>query len=170
MVLAELADSDFTGIGISCGGGMFNVCVSYKSIPALSFSTSRGGDLIEANVANVLGIKARRATAIKERGMNLMHPKNREEEAVEIYYRNLISYTLEAIKTRFEASSGMPSFPEPVEIVCAGGTSLIGGFIEVFRDEFKSIKFPIEVRNIRRAEDPLFSVAKGCLVAALSDV
>lgn len=170
VVLAELADSDFTGIGISCGGGMFNVCVSYKSIPALAFSTSRGGDWIDRNVATVLGIKASRATAIKERGMNLMHPKNREEEAVEIYYRNLISYTLEAIKTRFEASSGMPSFPEPVEIVCAGGTSLIGGFIDVFRDEFKSIKFPIEVRNIRRAEDPLFSVAKGCLVAALSDV
>lgn len=170
IVLAELAESDFTGIGISCGGGMFNVCVSYKSIPALAFSTSRGGDWIDRNVATVLGIKASRATAIKERGMNLLSPRNREEEAVEIYYRNLISYTLEAIKTRFEGSTGMPSFPEPVEIVCAGGTSLIGGFIEVFQDEFKSIKFPIEVRNIRRAEDPLFSVAKGCLVAALSDV
>ena len=46
----------------------------------------------------------------------------------------------------------------------------IGGFIEVFQDEFQSIKFPIEVKNIRRAEDPLFSVAKGCLVASLSDV
>ena len=28
----------------------------------------------------------------------------------------------------------------------------------------------LEVKNIRRAEDPLFSVAKGCLVASLSDV
>ena len=41
VVFSELADDDFTGIGISCGGGMFNVCVSYKTIPALSFSTSR---------------------------------------------------------------------------------------------------------------------------------
>ena len=55
-------------------------------------------------------------------------------------------------------------------IVCAGGTSLIGGFIDVFRDEFESIKFPIQVKNIRLAEDPLFSVSKGCLVAALSDI
>jgi hypothetical protein len=170
VVFAELAEDDFTGIGISCGGGMFNICVAYKSIPALAFSTVRGGDWIDRNVATVLGIKASRATAIKERGIDLLNPRNREEEAVEIYYRNLISYTLEAIKTRFESSAGMPSFPDAVEIVCSGGTSMIGGFVEVFREEFDAIKFPIKVKRIRRAQDPLYSVAKGCLVAALSDV
>jgi len=170
VVFSELAEDDFTGIGISCGGGMFNICVAYKSIPALGFSTSRGGDWIDRNVATVLGIKASRATAIKERGINLLSPRDREEEAVEIYYRNLISYALEAIKSRFESSEGMPSFPEPIEIVCAGGTSMIGGFIDIFQDEFESIKFPIEVKNIRRAEDPLFTVSKGLLVASLSDL
>ncbi len=169
VVFSELAEDDFTGIGISCGGGMFNICVCYKSIPALSFSTARGGDWIDRNVATVLGIKASRATAIKEKGVSIVSPRNREEEAIEIYYRNLINYTLEAIKTRFESSNGMPAFPEPIEIVCAGGTSMIGGFIEVFKDEFQSIKFPLQVKSIRHAEDPLFSVAKGCLVAALSD-
>ena len=169
VVLAELAEDDFSGIGISCGGGMFNICVAYKAIPCLSFSTCRGGDWIDRNVATVLGIKASRATAIKEKGVNILVPRNREEEAVEIYYRNLISYTLENIKSRFETAEGMPSFPEPIEIVCAGGTSMIGGFIEVFKDEFESINFPIDVKNIRRAEDPLYSVSKGCLVASLSD-
>ena len=170
VVFAELAPDDFTGIGISCGGGMFNICVAYKSIPALSFSTSRAGDWIDRNVATVLGIKASRAAAIKEKGMSILSPRNREEEAVEIYYRNLISYTLENIKRRFESATGMPSFPDPIEIVCAGGTSLIGGFIEVFKDELEKVKFPIQVKNIRRAEDALFSVSKGCLVAALSDI
>jgi hypothetical protein len=169
VVFSELAEDDFTGIGISCGGGMFNVCVAYKSIPALSFSTSRGGDWIDRNVAKVLGIKASRATAHKEKGINLLSPKNREEEAVEIYYRNLIQYTLENIKQRFESAEGMPNFPDPVEIVCSGGTSMIGGFVEVFQDVFEKINFPIEVKNIRRAEDPLYTVSKGCLVAALSE-
>jgi len=149
---------------------MFNICVSYRGIAALAFSTSRAGDWIDRNVATVLGIKASRATAIKERGVNILCPKNREEEAVEIYYRNLISYTLENIKNRFESSEGMPSFPDPVDIVCSGGTSCIDGFIEVFQQEYEAIKFPIEVKNIRRAEDPLFSVARGSLVAALSDI
>ena len=169
VVFSELAEDDFTGIGISCGGGMFNVCVAYKSIPALSFSTTRGGDWIDRNVANVLGISASRACGLKEKGIDLANPQGRDEEAVEIYYRNLISYTLKNIKERFESSSSMPRFPEPVSIVCAGGTSMIGGFTEVFQQEFEKIQFPLEIKEIRLAEDPLYSVSKGCLVAALSE-
>ncbi|TET37573.1 MAG: hypothetical protein E3J72_05570 [Planctomycetota bacterium] len=169
VIFSELAEEDFSGIGISCGGGMFNVCVSYKTIPALAFSTSRGGDWIDGNTAAVLGIKISKATAIKEKGIDLTNPKNREEEAVIIYYRNLIEYTLTNIKSRFESSEGMPSFPEAVDIVCSGGTAMAGGFVEIFQDVFDSIKFPIAIKNIRRSEEPLHAVAKGCLVAALSE-
>ena len=70
------------------------------------------------------------------------------------------------IKSRFEHGQNIPTFQEPVDIACAGGTSLVGGFIEVFRDEFAKIDFPIPVNKIFRAEEALTSVAKGCLVAA----
>lgn len=167
VVFGELAEKDFTGIGISFGGGMVNVCVAYKTIPALTFSVARSGDWIDKNVAEVLGVQRTRATMIKERGCNLVAPKNREEEAVNIYYRNLISYVLTNIKNRFDADArNMPAFPEPVEIVCAGGTSMVGGFIDVFKDEFAKIKFPIPVSDIRMAAEPLNAVAKGCLIAA----
>ena len=115
---------DFTGIGCSFGGGMVNVCVSYKTIPALTFSVARGGDWIDSNAANVLGMPSSKATFIKESGMDIRNPKGREEEAIAIYYRNLISYTLTNIKNRFQMGKDMPSFNEPVDIVCAGGTSM----------------------------------------------
>lgn len=167
VVFSELADQDFTGIGLSFGGGMANACVCFKTIPCLSFSVARGGDWIDRNVANVLGVKRSRATYLKERGIDIRDPKNREEEAVAIYYRNLISYTLENIKSRFESGENMPMFNEPIDIACAGGTSLVGGFIEVFRDEFGKIDFPIPVGRIFRSEEALQAVAKGCLVAAV---
>lgn len=166
VVFSELAEQNFTGIGISCGGGMFNVCVAYKTIPALTFSICRGGDWIDQNVANVLGIPSSKATSIKERGVDLMNPQNREEEAVVIYYRNLINYTLINIKNKFEVAQDMPEFPEPIEIVFSGGTSMIGGFAELCDEELKKINFPIPVSRIRRAKDPLSSVARGCLIAA----
>jgi hypothetical protein len=169
VIFAELADRDFTGIGISCGGGMFNVCVCYKTIPAISFSTSRAGDWIDKNVAQVLGIKVNRATAIKEKGINLNKPVSREEEAVVIYYRNLINYTLANIKQRFEKSEQMPQFPEPVDIVCTGGSAMVKGFVEVFKEELKKLNFPIPINEVRLAEEPLYSVAKGCLLAGLSE-
>ena len=154
------------GIGLSFGGGMANACVAYKSIPCLSFSVARGGDWIDKNVANVLGIRRAKATMLKERGVDIRDPKNREEEAIAIYYRNLISYLLENVKHRFESGQNMPTFSEPVDIACAGGTSMVGGFIEVFRDEFAKIDFPIPIGRIFRAEEALTSVARGCLVAA----
>ncbi len=169
VVFSELADSDFTGIGLSFGGGMANACVCYKSIPCLSFSVARGGDWIDKNVANVLGIRQSKATLLKERAGDIRDPKNREEEAISIYYRNLISYLLQNIKHRFESGENMPSFNEPVDIACAGGTSMIGGFIEVFRDEFAKIDFPIPIGRVFRAEEALTSVARGCLVAAAID-
>lgn len=166
VVFAELADSDFTGIGLSFGGGMANACVAYKSIPCLSFSVARGGDWIDKNVANVLGVPRSKAASIKERGVDIRDPKTREEEAVAIYYRSLISYVLQNIKARFESGRNMPTFSKPIDIACAGGTSLVGGFLEVFRDEFSKIDFPIPVGRIFRSEEALTAVAKGCLVAA----
>ncbi len=170
IVYSELAEQDFTGIGISCGGGMFNVCVAYKTIPAVTFSVSRGGDWIDAHVAKVMGLSRTRATAIKEGNVNLMEPRNREEEAVVLYYRNLISYVLRNLKQRFQLARDVPQFNDPVEVVVAGGTSLVGGFVEIFAEELQKVEFPLQIAGVRRAEDAFTSVVRGCLIAAaLSD-
>jgi len=161
-----VAENDFTGIGLSFGGGMANACIAYKSIPCLSFSVARGGDWIDKNVANVLGCPRSKATHIKERGIDIRDPKSREEEAVAIYYRSLVGYVLQNIKSRFESGQNMPSFQHPIDIACSGGTSLVGGFIEIFREEFAKIDFPIPIGRIFRSEEALTAVAKGCLVAA----
>ena len=167
VVYAELAEQDFTGIGISCGGGMFNVCVSYRSIPAVTFSVSRGGDWIDEHVARVMGLPRTRATDIKETdGVDLMQPRNREEEAVVLYYRNLIEYVLKNLARRFTVARDVPTFTAPVEMVVAGGTSMVGGFERVFAEELQKVDFPLSVSRVRLASEPLTSVVRGCLIAA----
>ena len=93
-------------------------------------------------------------------------PSNREEEAVVLYYRNLIEYVLRNLAKRFTLAPDVPSFTEPVEIVLAGGTSLVGGFVEVFAQERKKVDFPLRVAAVRRSEDAFTSVVRGCLIAA----
>jgi hypothetical protein len=169
VVLAELAADDFTGIGISCGGGMFNICVAYKSVPVITFATSRSGDYIDEKASTVCADVAPRLTAAKENPeFNLADPNltSREELALETYYRDVIRYTLENIKRRFESGRDMPKFSSPVSIVCGGGTASIKGFAEVFKRVFESLKFPIPVKEIRVAPDPLFCVSRGCLIAS----
>ncbi len=42
--------SNYTGIGISCGGGLCNVCLAYLSVPVVSFSVPKAGDFIDSRV------------------------------------------------------------------------------------------------------------------------
>ena len=169
VVYSTLADQDFTGIGVSCGGGMFNVCVAYKTIPAVTFSVARGGDWVDEHVSRVMGIPRTRATAIKEGGVDLRSPKTREEEAVVLYYRNLISYVLQNLKQRFQLARDVPQFTDPVEVVVAGGTCLVNGFVEVFAEELQKVDFPLKISGVRRAEDAISAVVRGCLIAASLD-
>jgi len=43
---------------------------------------------------------------------------------------------------------------------------MAGNFIELVKDVFKKIEFPIPVKEVRMAKDPLNATAKGALVAA----
>lgn len=171
VVFSELGDEDFTGIGISCGGGMVNVCVAFRSVPVISFATSRGGDWIDTQAAQVMGSAGSRMTAVKERGIDINTPGTPEEEAISIYYKSMIDYSLAKIIEKFSALTDVPSFAKPVPIVVSGGTSKVGGFIEVFKGVFNKTKarFPIKISDVRLAPDLLNSTAKGCLIAALSD-
>lgn len=170
VIYSELADQEFTGIGISCGGGMFNICVAYKSIPAVTFSVGRGGDWIDEHVAKVMGLSCTRAIDIKEAaGLNLSNPRSREEEAVVLYYRNLIEYVLKNLAQRFSTTHDVPRFSDPVQIVVAGGSSMVGGFVDVFTEELGKVDFPLQISGVRIAEEPLTSVVRGCLIAASLD-
>lgn len=137
----------------------------------ISFSSAKGGDWIDQQAAQVMGCAASRITHIKESGVDINAPKSPEEEAIVIYYRHLIKYSLENIMKKFSITKDIPNFPKPVPIAVSGGTSMVGGFIEVFKDEFSKVSksFPIKVSDVRRAEDQFNATSKGCLLAALSN-
>ena len=73
------------------------------------------------------------------------------------------------LKQKFALARDVPQFTDPVEIVVSGGTSLVGGFVEVFAEELMKVQFPLRVATVRRAEDAITSVARGCLISAALD-
>jgi len=64
----------------------------------------------------------------------------------------------------------MPQFPAAIDIVCAGGSCMIGGFVDVVKEELSKMSFPIEIGDVRLADEPLYATARGCLLAGLSEV
>jgi hypothetical protein len=170
VVLAELADESFTGIGISCGGGMCNVALSYLSIPSFTFSIAQGGDYIDASVGAVVNESATRVKAIKEEGLDLSRPAtDKVTKALHIYYEKLIETLVEELGFALNRTQKLPRAEFELPLVLAGGTSMPHGFRERFEQILRRKPLPFAVGEVRIAADPLTVTARGTLVAALAE-
>ena len=58
------------------------------------------------------------------------------------------------------------SFKNPLPVVIAGGTSQAKGFVELFAKKLAENEFPLPIKEVKHANDPLHAVARGCLIAA----
>ena len=168
IIYSELADTQYTGIGMSFGAGMCNIVYSFMGMPVFSFSLSRGGDWIDAHAAQHTDETHNVVTTIKERaGFSLYDSTNCIQKAISVYYESLLSYVVEQFKELYERTpkKQLPNVTMEMPIVIAGGTSLVVGFVERLR-ELTADDFPVPISEIRHAQQPLFAVSNGLYQAA----
>jgi actin-like ATPase involved in cell morphogenesis len=171
IVFAELESENFTGIGISCGGGMCNGTVAFLSIPTIMFGLPKGGDYIDASAGRVLNESATRMKLLKEDGIDLSRsPRDKTERALQIYYEDLVESLVQALHDALSRAEKLPRADRPLPIVVAGGTAKPRGFKELFERALKLRTLPIDVSGVRIASDPLTATARGVLVAAMSEI
>jgi hypothetical protein len=165
---AELAEEDYTGIGVSCGAGMTNVCVMLNGEPTVVFSTTKSGDWIDRMTAIATGEKDSVVQAEKEGGNFVIGQPNDNPilSAVSSYYDRLIDYTTKQLASALSNHKSLPKFKNPLTVVVAGGTSQAQGYVEKFTQKLEENNFPLPIKVVKHASDPLHSVAKGCLIAA----
>jgi len=169
VVYSELADNNFTGLGISFGAGMTNVCLSYYAVPVMKFSVARGGDWVDEQAAQATGTPVDKVTSIKEEEFELDFTTDvgGVEGALSIYYENLLDYVIERVVQEVDEEDVEEGLDVPV--VVTGGTSSPDGFEELFRDHLEDANIPFSISGVTHASEPLYSVARGGLVAARSD-
>jgi SpoU rRNA methylase family enzyme len=165
---AELEDTDYTGIGISCGAGMTNVCVMLNGEPTVVFSTTKSGDWVDRMSAVATGEPDSVVQVEKEGGGFTVGEANDNPvlSAVASYYERLIEYTAKQLSAALSGHKSLPKFKDPIRIVVAGGTSQADGYIEKLNEKLLESEFPLPIEVVKHAEDPLHSVSKGCLIAA----
>ena len=165
---AELEAEDYTGIAVSCGAGMTNVCVMLNGEPTVVFSTTKSGDWIDRMSAVATGEPDSVVQAEKEGGdFTIGIPtENAVLAAVSAYYDRLIDYTTKQLSNALKGHKSLPKFKEPLTVVVAGGTSQAKGYIDIFTQKLADNGFPLNVKVVRHATDPLHSVSKGCLIAS----
>ena len=165
IVLSELAEDNYTGIGVSMGGGMSNVCFSFLSIPVIVFSQSKGGDNIDLYVSRISGETKNKVRQIKEEEFDFTRtPRNKMEHAFHIYYEELIMNLLSQLSAVLSQAENMPKIAHAIPIVLAGGTVMPTGFKGLFEKSLKKIDLPVQISEVKMAADPLRATARGALI------
>lgn len=167
LVYAELAHKAFTGIGISFGAGMVNLCYSMFGAPVFQFALVNSGDWIDKMAAKATG----ESPAFINREKTKVDLKDDAtaslvQRAIKAQYEIMIQKTVTGIKKGIQDAGNKIRTETPIDVVISGGTSSPPGFDELFEKILRDAKLPIEINSVVRPKDPLFSVARGCLVAA----
>ena len=177
IIYSETAQENFSGIGISFGAGMCNIALSWKGVEILKFSTARSGDWIDKNTSESIGVLQNRVTNVKEKYLNLKEgfigEKNKKKrrilESLTYYYSSLMEYTNKKITYEFNEKVDV-EIDDPIPLIISGGTSLPEGFTDLFTSIISKYELPFEIKEIRKAKNPLTAVANGLLIKTLSDV
>ena len=97
-------------------------------------------------------------------------PKDKITSALHIYYEEVINSLVSKLRDEFENSRQLPKIDRPMPIVLSGGTARPRGFLQKFEAAIKSSGFPVQISDVRMASDPLTATARGCYIAAMSEI
>jgi hypothetical protein len=171
VVFSELEETNYSGVGISFGGGLVNVCLSYLAVPVVTFSVAKAGDYIDASTATVTGELTTRIRLAKEEDFQISGQiSDKLHQVINVYYDEVIRAVVSGLKEAFSNSRNIPKMGKPVPMVLSGGTAMPRGFRDRFEKLLRESEFPLPLSEIRMASTPLNSTAKGALVAALAEL
>ncbi len=168
VVYSELKDANFTGIGMSFGGGMCNVCLAYLGLPVLTVATTRAGDYIDHSAAAVTGETPTTVRLHKENGFAFDGSAGGAiDRALSVYYADVIDTAVSTLGSAMTESKKLPRFTGPIPIVCAGGTAMADNFVARLGSAIAAARFPVAIGDVYLAKDPLNATARGALVGAM---
>jgi hypothetical protein len=170
VVFGELASSNYSGFGISCGSGLCNVCLAELSVPVISFSIPKAGDFIDTHAAAVTGERATRMRIQKEQSFQMNgQGGDRVQNALTVYHEDVIRTLTNALRSKIALAPHLPKLHRPVPVVLSGGTAMPKGFLDRFIAALRTRDFPLRVSEVRLSSDPLNSTARGALMAGLAN-
>lgn len=161
-------EAPFSGISFSFGAGMANICFAWKKMPLINFSVAQSGDWIDQEAAKVAGVDVSAITRFKENKFKLdeVDYSDMRQAGLDIFYQNMIEHALNNFAEKFNQLDSQ--IDAPLEMVVAGGTASVPGFLEKFKSVAEGLDLPFEIKDIRMAENPFYAVSHGCLVKAMA--
>ena len=165
LVVATAGNSESSTLALSFGEREINGCLSYQGIVGIDFSMDLGGDAVDQQVANALGLELAQARAIRENCRSIQVPQRREEEALAVFSHQLLGEVLARFKA-FLIERGAPLFGGPIDLVWGGSWRTPDDFGLLLRREMEQAEIPIPLGQVLQTMSRETLVARGCLQVA----
>jgi hypothetical protein len=169
VIKSDKEEIPLSGIACSCGAGLWNIALAYKGLSLSEFSCTKSGDYLDEEVSKMTGIDKAKVIKIKEKKLDLnnINMDDRVQAALSIYHDEMIERMLLSISKQFQNQKS--EIDGEIELVLAGGTSMVPGFCKRIEDSISSVEFPFKLYRVRHSKTPFYSVVQGSCLRAQAD-
>jgi hypothetical protein len=178
LVLAELVQESFTGIGMVFGDSGCEAMLAHRGKPICHARTEFGGQWINDRLAerqkpikyNLNGESFLNVAEMAERkhsmpGSIAAPLDSFEETLADLMTQSCVSL-IEAFSQEITASPQATAIPQPLSVVCIGGTTRTAGFHALITEVLEHISVGVAVKPPRIINESDYTIARGLLIDA----
>ncbi|MBI1310802.1 hypothetical protein GC176_05795 [bacterium] len=183
LVLAELLDASFTGVGLVFGASGCEALLAHRGQPLCHVQTDFGGHAIDerlrqrglikpaptpndpasaTDIVDAITVERFRKTIVPSDGSSTASISH----VVTQLLRRACEKLIAAFDSELRRTPRAASVPQPVAVVCSGGLSPTFGFDAILADVLSQCELPVDCLAPRIAEPSARSILRGLLISA----
>lgn len=188
LILAELVESAFTGIGIVFGASGCEAILAHRGNPICHAASDHGGEWMDRCLAKKLNVPSievgdepvgavPESDFARESLISITRRREQLKSAATIsgdaFTKHVESLLQESVFELCDAFSGelirsrrAAELPSPLPIVCGGGLTETPGFGSILAGVLKEVKLPVPTQRPRLVTRSAHSIARGLLISA----
>ena len=178
LILAELVEDRFTGIGVVVGAAACEVTVTQLGQELHSWTIPRGGRWIDEHMARERGdllhdAAGQRLLDLDKAALDrealapaVLAPVSRDEKLLARLCRELTWEIADDLCQKLREDPRLGSLPRPLSLVCGGGIAQVPGFGDLLQDALHLRDAANPVGRIVTADSSPYTIARGLLVHA----
>jgi hypothetical protein len=178
LLLAELSRVSFTGVALSFGAATCEMTVAHRGREIASTGITRAGEWIDSQIAEQEGcfiwdaagrrhFDSEAVAMLKARQTEpLTTSSSKCGQRLAALYRDVIDELCRRAASAFADVPLLATLPRPLEFVVSGGPVRAAGFADLLNERLQATPLPLALAPARIADDPEYTIARGCLIGA----
>lgn len=178
-VLASMANTGFTGIGINLGASTCEMSFAFNGMELAQTTVPLGGNWLDTEIARYSEmylwdadgsryLKTEEAADWKNSPeRSVVQQRTEGDKFLTDLYQELMSHLAKETVFACEQSMSNIEFARPVDVVVSGGLAQINGFQSMMENVWRSADFPFALGKIQILTDSEYTIARGCMIKAV---